>query len=153
MCLTLVRRGVYLGRFWYFKRSKHGRVRAGECRGLSQLMTPTPPTGPTVSQQLFGGAEDFVNRGGGSLGTSGQLVGAMTTEGVSQQMQAQQDFEREQQRMREKSEAKRRRANEDLRSAYAAAQPFASQLQPIPLYDEQKHSAHVRGSGRRGKDV
>ena len=117
-------------------------------------MTPTPPTDPTVSQQLFGGAEDFVNRGIGSLGTSGQLVGAMTTEGVSQQMQAQQDFEREQQRMREKSEAKRRQANEDLQGAYAAAQPFAESVTAHTAHDEQKHSsAHVRGSGRRGKDV
>ena len=84
------------------------------------------PADPTISQQLFGEAENFVNRGIGSLGTSGQLVGAMTTEGVSQQMQTQQDFERQQAAMREKSEAKRRQAYDDLQGAYAAAQPFAS---------------------------
>lgn len=106
------------------------------------------PADPTISQQLFGGAEDFVNRGIGSLGTSGQLVGAMTTEGVSQQMQAQQDFERQQRAMREESEAKRRQAYDDLQGAYAAAQPFAepgyspyrsmmSRNTPAPMYAAQ----------------
>jgi len=83
------------------------------------------PADPTISQQLFGGAEDFVNRGIGSLGTSGQLVGAMTAEGMSQQMQTQQDFERQQRRLQEESDAKRMQAYQDLQGAYAMAQPDA----------------------------
>jgi hypothetical protein len=106
------------------------------------------PADPTISQQLFGGAENFVNRGIGSLGTSGQLVGAMTAEGMSQQMQTQQDFERQQRAMREESEAKRRQANEDLQGAYAMAQPglqpgyspyrsMMSRNTPPPMYASQ----------------
>ena len=83
------------------------------------------PADPTISQQLFGGAENFVNRGIGSLGTSGQLVGAMTAEGVSQQMQTQQDFERQQRRLQEESDAKRMQAYQDLQGAYGMAQPDA----------------------------
>lgn len=80
---------------------------------------------PNMSDQIFGSAEGIVQEGIGRLGTSGQLVGAMTAEGVSQQMQAQQDFERQQAAMREESEAKRRQAYEDLQGAYAMAQPGA----------------------------
>ena len=81
------------------------------------------PADPTISQQLFGGAETAVNKGIGALGTSGQLVGAMTAEGMSQQMQTQQDFERQQAAMREESEGKRMQAYDDLQGAYAMAQP------------------------------
>ncbi len=99
-------------------------IGAGEVpQGIGELMTSTAPIDPTVSQTLFGGAENFVNRGIGSLGTSGQLVGAMTAEGMSQQMQTQQDFERQQRAMREESEAKRMRAYDDLQGAYGMAQP------------------------------
>ena len=96
------------------------QIGAGEVpQGIGQLATPDP----TISQQIFGGAETAVNKGIGALGTSGQLVGAMTAEGMSQQMQTQQDFERQQRAMREESEGKRMQAYNDLQGAYAMAQP------------------------------
>jgi len=90
----------------------------------------------------------FVDTAIDKLGVSGNLVGAMTAEGMSQQMQAEQDFGRQQAAMREKSEAKRRQAYDDLQGAYALAQPDAqrghspyrsmmSRNTPPPMYSAQ----------------
>ena len=82
------------------------------------------------------------------LGVSGNLVGAMTAEGMSQQMQTQQDFERQQRARMEESEADRRQAYDNLQGAYAMAQPglqpgyspyrsMMSRNTPPPMYSAQ----------------
>ena len=124
-----------------------GDVTAGNVSGttaspgmLDQIRSNVPDV---LKQQ-----PQFMDTAIDKLGVSGNLVGAMTAEGMSQQMQAEQDFGRQQAAMREKSEAKRRQAYDDLQGAYALAQPNAqrgyspyrsmmSRNTPPPMYSAQ----------------
>ena len=75
------------------------------------------------SQKIFGGAEDVVNKGLGSLGTTGQLAIAGVGQGSIEQMKMEDQMRRQAEALRAEGEADRREAYDDLQRGYARAQP------------------------------
>jgi hypothetical protein len=98
------------------------QIGAPEAQGLGSAMVPsTQPQ--NFSQKIFGGAEDVVNKGLGSLGTTGQLAIAGVGQGSIEQMKMEEQMRRQAEGLRAEGEADRREAYDDLQRGYAMAQP------------------------------
>ena len=98
------------------------QIGAPEAQGLGSAMVPsTQPQ--NFSQKIFGGAEDVVNKGLGSLGTTGQLAIAGVGQGSIEQMKMEEQMRRQAEGLRAEGEADRREAYDDLQRGYMAAQP------------------------------
>jgi len=85
---------------------------------------------PGTLDQIRSGVPDFLKQQPAfmdtaidKLGVSGNLVGAMTAEGVSQQMQTQQDFERQQRARMAEAEEDKLTSMRNIDRAMAMAQP------------------------------
>ena len=93
-------------------------------RAVESTAPVTAPAGPqNFSQKIFGGAEDVVNKGLGSLGTTGQLAIAGVGQGSIEQMRMEEQMRRQTEGLRAEGEADRREAYDDLQRGYMAAQP------------------------------
>jgi hypothetical protein len=89
----------------------------------AQLPTPVGDMPQNISQKMFGRAEDVVNKGLGSLGTTGQLAIAGVGQGSIEQMKMEEQMRRQAEGLRAEGEADRREAYDDLQRGYMAAQP------------------------------
>jgi len=132
-------------------------------RAVESTAPVTPPAGPqNFSQKIFGEAENVVNKGLGSLGTTGQLAIAGVGQGSIEQMRMEEQMRRQAEGLRAEGEADLREAYDDLQRGYAVAQPGTptglsplrsemSYRTPPPMYSASGGQVRMDSGGSTNK--